>query len=182
MRALSFDHAAKIATALCFALLVTACASPPTPGAMRAATPVVASAKKAPGGVVVTTAGGTETSNLAGVGISDEDLKSAIEASLADAAIFNHAGQDPARYLLQASIVQLSKPSFGASFTVDLEIAWTLTDKQLGTRLLRKSIQSSHTATMSEALVGANRIRLAIEGAARKNIESAMMELSRLNY
>jgi hypothetical protein len=116
MRAANFDRAIRTAAALSLAILLAACASPPTPGAMRASAPAVTGAKKAAGAVTVTATGGNDTSNLTGVGISNADLKSAIEASLTDTAIFDRAGPDPARYLLQASIVELSKPSFGASF------------------------------------------------------------------
>ena len=171
-----------LATQAGLLLVLAACASAPSTTAMQASAPMVARSK-APGGVVVRASGGRETSNMTGAAIADADLKTAIEASLAAAGLFDGRDKVAAtRYALQANIVQLSKPSFGASFTVDLEIAWTLVDTKLGTTLLRKSIQSSNTATMSDAVVGANRMRMAIEGAARKNIEAAIRELSALSY
>jgi len=45
---------------------------------------------------------------------------------------------------------------------------------------MRKAIKSSHTATMKEAFVGVTRFRFAVEGAIRKNIESGLMAISKL--
>lgn len=172
--------AAAIALAL---LMLGGCTSAPTPAAMKAVrAPSVTVVKKAPGGVIVDTRGGTDTSTLGGIGISNADLKSAIDASLADAAIFDDKGGSPNRYALTAVVANFVKPTFGASFTVDLEIGWTLIDTQTGTTMLRKPILSTHTATMSDAMAGVTRIRLAVEGAVRKNVEMAVQELARLNY
>jgi hypothetical protein len=43
-----------------------------------------------------------------------------------------------------------------------------------------KSISTSHTAGMSDSVISITRIRMATEGAVRKNIELAIQEISRL--
>jgi hypothetical protein len=43
-----------------------------------------------------------------------------------------------------------------------------------------QSIKSSHTATMGQAFAGVTRLRLAVEGAARENIQLGLMAISRL--
>jgi hypothetical protein len=43
-----------------------------------------------------------------------------------------------------------------------------------------KTITSSYTAPFSAAFVGVTRLRLAMEGAARKNIEQAIQDISQL--
>ena len=43
-----------------------------------------------------------------------------------------------------------------------------------------QSIKSAHTATAGDSLVGVTRLRLANEGAARKNIEAAIAAMGKL--
>ena len=74
--------------------------------------------------------------------------------------------------------MRLSKPVFGWAFTVELEVAWSLTDRRDGTVLLRRAIVSSGTASVADAFVGATRLRLAVEAAARSNIEQMLRGLS----
>ena len=47
--------------------------------------------------------------------------------------------------------------------------------------MLRKAIRSSHTAELSDSLVGVTRLRLAVEGAVRNNISQGMQEISQLS-
>ena len=165
--------------ALAVAAVLVGCASAPTTTAMQASSTVPAPRVKAPGSVVVKVSGGADAPQ--GVNIVNADFKQAVEASLTKAAIFD--GVVPSgRYALQANVMESPKPMWGSSFTVDIEVAWTLVDTKSGATLLRKSIKSSHTATMADAFVGATRIRLAVEGAARKNIESMMQELAGISY
>jgi len=137
----------------------------------------------APAAVLVTVAGGQQTSALDGPHIADPDFKSAIEASLTNARAFQpQASGSTARYALRANIVRLTKPMWGGTFTVELEVAWTLVDQQQNKVLLRKAITASGTATMAEAFAGATRIRLAVEAAARANIEQLLRELATVTY
>ncbi len=62
MKSRCFERHVGAAAALVGALLLGACASPPTSNAMKATLPIMAAAHKAPGGVTVSTSGGTETS------------------------------------------------------------------------------------------------------------------------
>jgi hypothetical protein len=161
--------------------LLVACASAPMSPAMQAAAPPPARAT-APGPVSVLVTGGGETTALDGPNIANADFKAAIEASLLRARAFERAAVDAdARYMLSANIVSLAKPLIGFSYTVELEVGWSLLDKRSGQVLLRKSITVRGTATMAEAFAGATRIRLAVEAAARANIEQMLRELPDLN-
>lgn len=169
------------AVALALALLA-ACASPPTTTAMQAAVPVAA-ITQAPGTVAVRVAGGQATSELDGPNIADADFKAATEATLLGARAFaGLADANAARYALTANIVRLTKPSWGSTFTVEFEVGWTLLERTSGRALLRKGITSTGTATMNDAVVGATRIRLAVEAAARANLEQLLRELAALRY
>ena len=171
------------AGAIGVALLTASCASPPAGPAMQAAA-ALATRAAAPGAVAVTVIGGQETSALDGPNIGDAAFKAAVEASLLQARAFEPGveGVAPARYALGATIVRLAKPLFGGTFTVELEVGWTLLDRSRGQVLLRKSITSTGSAGMSDALVGATRLRLAVEAAARANIEHLLRELATLPY
>ena len=69
---------------------------------------------------------------------------------------------------------------FVSSFTIKIEAAWSLSDPITKKVLMRESIKSQHTATMGESFVGVTRLRLAIEGAAQKNIWLGLMAISNI--
>lgn len=47
--------------------------------------------------------------------------------------------------------------------------------------MLKNSIRSSHTATFDDSAMAVTRLRLAVEGAARKNIEQGLQEIGALS-
>jgi DNA-binding protein Fis len=112
--------------------------------------------------------------------ITDEDLTKAIEQSIVENSLFtkviNGNGSD---YLLEVAIVSMEKPYLGLDFTVNMEATWSLKD-QANKIIMRKSIQSSHTATIGDALIGQIRLRLAMEGAIRENIRLGLLDISTL--
>lgn len=159
--------------------VLTGCASP----ANREAMTVVGLqlGQKHDASVSVKTSGGSETSGMEGSFISDADLKAAIESSIAQNSVFKQVVQgDGGNYELLVSVITLDRPLFGASFTVNLEAAWTLTKASDRSIVYRKALRSSHTATMGDAFAAVSRLRLAIEGAAKKNIEQGLQEISQL--
>jgi hypothetical protein len=171
-------HGAGLIALVC---ALVACASPADKQAMVVGKDVKV-AKPQPYSVDVVTSGGAETGALDSSNIGNADLKAAIEASIAQTQVFKEVVQGRnGQYELTVAVVQLSKPSIGFSFTVDLELGWTLTrlsDKQVA---FRKSIQSTFTAPASAAFAGAVRLRLAVEGATRANIEQGLRAIGDLN-
>ncbi len=158
---------------------LTGCASPANREAMTPTRLQLGQTHDA--SVGVKTSGGAETSGMEGSFISDADLKAAIESAIAQNAVFKQVVQgDSGNYALLVSVVTLNRPLFGASFTVNLEAAWTLTKTGDRSIVFRKSLRSSHTATMGDAFAAVTRLRLAVEGAARKNIEQGLQEISKL--
>lgn len=131
--------------------------------------------------VAVKTSGGNETGAMDSSNITDEDFKGAIEESIKQSKVFKSLiqGKD-SDYELAVSIVQLDKPVFGLTFTVNLEAAWVLMKQSDRSVVMKKSIKSSHSATFGDAAVGITRLRLAVEGAAKKNIELGLQEIARL--
>jgi hypothetical protein len=172
----------RLACVIGLSLLAAACVTPPTTGAMQGSVPS-ATIPTAPGAVSVRVTGGQPTSELEGANLSDADLKAAAEATLTRARAFQRVGDDPnARYLLSATIARVTRPVFGTTFTVEVDVGWSLLDRTQGKVLLRKGITTSGTATMSDAVVGATRGRMALEAAARANLDQLLRELSTLSY
>lgn len=132
--------------------------------------------------VAINTQGGSETGALDSSNVSNSDFSKAIEESIIENGVFTQVIHgNEADYLLNVTIVSMSKPLFGGSFTVDMEAAWSLSDLKTKNYVTRESIKSSHTATMGEAFVGVTRLRLAVEGAVRKNIEQGILAISQLH-
>lgn len=129
--------------------------------------------------VSVKTQGGGEADDP--VNIPNKDFAKAIEASILENRVFTQVlPVGAANYELNVSIINMSKPMFGASFTIDLEAAWSLTNTTTKAVVMRESIKSTATATMSQAFVGATRYRMAVEGAAQDNIRQGLIAISKL--
>lgn len=138
--------------------------------------------KKYPYSVGVSTKGGTETGAMDSSSISDADLKAAIETSIIQSNLFKSVVQGKnGDYDLTVSITQISKPMFGFDMKVDLETAWTLTRTSDKSVVMQKLIRSAYTATPGDAFVGATRLRLAVEGAARDTIAQGLKAIAELN-
>jgi len=161
-------------------LVLTGCSSPATREAMTPQGVVVS--KHYSHSLRVQTSGGSETGAMDSSNVSDADLKAAIENAVIQSKMFNSivqgAGGD---YELSVSVVSLSKPMFGATFTVEMETAWSLTKAADHSVVTRKSVKSSGTATMGDALAAVTRLRLAVENAARENISQGLQAIAALN-
>lgn len=175
----AFRRAAALA-ALAVVVLLTGCASPANRDAMTA--PSIASSKKLPYSLSVKTGGGNETNPLWSADIANDDLRAAIEQSVAKTALFKEVVKGKSGdYELSVSITKLSKPSFGAAFTVDMEAGWTLIKVADKSVALREVIKSTYTGGAFDSLVGTTRLRMSVEGAARNNIKQGLQAIAALN-
>lgn len=169
-----------IAVMVAAVAVLAGCASPA--GRESMSVPTAATTKKYPYSVSVEAKGGAETGAMDSSNISNADLKAAIESSITHSSLFKSVLQGKAGdYELTVTVTQLSKPIFGASFTVMLEAGWVLikaTDKSI---VLRQVVKSQHTASMGDSLAAVTRLRLAVEGAARSNITQGMQAIAALN-
>lgn len=141
----------------------------------------VASTKKFPYSVTVDAKGGAETGAMDSSNVSNADLKAAIESSIAKSSLFKSTVQGKnGDYELTVTVTQLQKPTFGGAFTVTMEAAWSLIKTSDKSVVMRKAIQSSHTAQFSDSFVGVTRLRMALEGAVRDNISQGLQAISAL--
>jgi len=135
-----------------------------------------------PYSVSISTSGGGETGAMDYTNISNDDLAAAIEESITTSGLFSSVIKgDSADYRLNVSLVSMSKPMFGFSFKIDMEMAWSLVNARTGDAVMRESIKSSHTATAGEAFAAVTRIRLAVEGAAQDNIRQGLQKIAALS-
>lgn len=163
---------------LAMAAMVAGCATPSTPAGMiardiQAATPVSDS-------VSIFVTGGRETDAMRMSQISNADFREALKQSLLKSGLTKAVPDRDGRLRLDAFIGALDQPIIGGDFTVKMEVGYTLTDVAAKKIVWRKSISSAHTVPISESALGVERLRLANEGAARRNIEVAVAEIAKL--
>lgn len=166
--------------ALCVsAVAISGCATPSKPEGMVPTTAIAGQHAKTTSVVV---AGGSETSSLGKSQISNEAFQQAIAMSIEKNKTFSSvvkgAGGD---YQLAVTVVSMDQPSFGLSFTVKMEAAWSL-KKADGTVVMQESIKSEGTAGVGDAFAAVERLRLANEYAARANITAGLEKIGKLNF
>ena len=167
--------------ALCAsAAVIAGCATASKPEAMVPTTAVAGTQHHATTSVVV--AGGSETSSMGKSQISNEAFQQAIAMSIEKNKTFSSVVKAPGGdYTLAVTVVSMDQPSFGLSFTVKMEAAWSL-KKTDGTVVMQESIKSEGTAGVGDAFAAVERLRLANEGAARANISAALEKIGKLNF
>jgi len=159
--------------------LLSACATPSQPTAM--AISGVAVTSKSSETVSITVTGGRVTSSAYVSQISDADFREALKQSILKSALFSRVvGDNSGRYRLGAYIGALTQPLMGMSLTVNLEVSYTLVDSINASIVWQQSIATAYTATGSDSIIAATRLRLANEAAARKNIEAAIAAMGNL--
>jgi hypothetical protein len=119
--------------------------------------------------------GGQETNPMWVPRVSDANFHAALENSLALHTLLAH--QPAARFELRAHLERLQQPVAGLNMTVKAEVHYLLRDTQTSASVFDQSIQSSYTAAVGDALAATERLRLAIEGAMRANIEEFIRSL-----
>lgn len=135
-----------------------------------------------PQSVSVNTAGGTETSAAGKPQVSDAELQQAVAAAITQSKTFSRVvdGKN-GDYILTVNIFNMTQPSFGFSFTVAVEMGWTLTRADNGAKVWQESIKSEQTVGTGEAFVAVTRLKLATEGAIRNNVKQGLVKLSALS-
>ena len=159
---------------------LTGCATASNPDAMIVESVAITHVSNS--GVSVVVSGGKETSALWTSQISDEAFAQALRESIIKSGLFKTITNNGGRYKLSAFIGEVDQPMVGFSMTVKMEVSYTLLDTQSGKTVWSKNIASEYTVKLSDAFVGATRLRLANEGAAKANIQQALTELSTIQF
>jgi hypothetical protein len=164
-------------------LLAAGCATPARVDQMIAE-PAVAKRIAAPaalkGNVAIRdVTGGRETNPMWVSNVGSSEFEGALAGSLRAAGMYSENRQ-AGRYFLTAHLAKLDQPLVGFSMTVTATVNYTLTERATGKDVLARTISTPYTATPGDAFVGAERLRLANEGAIRTNIARLIDELMTL--
>lgn len=127
---------------------------------------------------ILTVDGGEETNPAWTSEINNEEFKKALIASLTNAGLYSKDG----KYRLTAEIIYLAQPSFGFDMTVTMSVKYTLLDFSKNRIIFTRTINKPYTATVSDAFSGVERLRLANEGSAKKNIHYLLKEFTEMKY
>lgn len=167
------------ATAALALALLAGCATPSQPAAMTPAP--LAVGRQHPRTVAITVTGGSATSALGASQIANTDFETALRTAIEQSRVF--AALKPAAeadYVLEAALVRLDQPTWGAAMKVTLQTSWSLRRRGETAAVWDQAITRSFTASAGAAFAGATRLRLANEGAARENIEEALQQIAAL--
>ena len=118
--------------------------------------------------------GGTATNPLWMSKVGNPEFQSALSSSLGSAGLLANGD---GRYHLDAKLEALHQPMMGFDLTVHTQVHYTLTDTKAARPVFDHEINSDFTATVSDAFMAVERLRLANEGSIKKNIQTFMDQL-----
>ena len=172
---------ARFSLVVAASIILVGCASPSDPAAMVPTNAIVG--KTHSGSVNLAVSGGHETNGLWTSQVSSKDFQTALESSILHYGVFSRVIQNGgADYRLDVSLVRLAQPLIGFNMTVTSTVAWRLADTKTGRVLWEQTIVSPYTATISDAFIGIERLKLANEGAIRESIKSGIEHISTTSF
>lgn len=169
----------KTLAAIALAFALSACAAPARVDQMTVASPPA-------GAAVPDTAlhsavqvgdvtGGHDTNPLWKSEVGNSEFKGALEGSLKAEGV----SADPrARYRLDANLVELDQPWIGLNLTVRSTVEYKLMEIATNSVAYDQRVTAEYTATVGDAFVAVERLRLANEGSIRKNISDFLKALT----
>ncbi len=108
--------------------------------------------------------------------------RSVVDALVTSDVLSGLDDSDGKPYSLNIRIIKVDAPAFSYKMTVDMRVIWDLIRAADGARVLHENIQSTYTGGPFEGgVIGANRVRVAAEGAARENIRIGLAKIAGLD-
>lgn len=114
----------------------------------------------------VTVSGGKETNPLWTAQVSSEAFRTALEDSLK---LAGYTGSEGRPLAVAATLQNLHQPMAGFDMSVTSQVRYTVT--QEGRSVFDETVSATGTATMGEAFVGVERLRIANEKSIQENIK-----------
>jgi hypothetical protein len=149
---------------------LAACATPSNPANMTLpATPGLMASPTSPAYHAVTSvtvSGGKETNPLWTAQVSSEAFRTALEDSLE---LAGYTGTQGRPIAVSATLQNLHQPMAGFDMSVTSQVRYTVT--QEGRSVFDETVSATGTATMGEAFVGTERLRIANEKSIQENIK-----------
>lgn len=148
---------------------VAACATPSNPAMMSLpATPGLTASAGDIGYKSVTTvsvSGGQETNPLWTAEVSNDAFKTALESSLTAA---GYMGTEGRPLTVTAALIELKKPFAGLDLTVTSQVRYTVSSADRS--IFDETVSATGTASMGDALMATERLRMANEKSMKENI------------
>ncbi len=120
--------------------------------------------------------GGRETNPMWTSQVSSDSFHRALEMSLQSAGLHERLAAR-SRFRLIADISRVDQPMFGIDMTVSSTVRYSLIDTSSKKEVYGRVITVAYTAKISDAFLGAERLKLANEGSMRANIEKLVEDL-----
>jgi len=116
----------------------------------------------------------------ASAGITVDYYEQAVVDAINASELFS--SNDEQHYSLDIRIVKVDTPSFSEHMTVSMKAVWKFYCTEEKIPLLEKKIISTYTGGLFEGgIIGANRVRVAMEGAARESVHAGMELIASLD-
>jgi len=167
---------------VCLAVYLSGCASPARVDSMTVAgqpSQRIAASPLRDNLAIKDVTGGKETNPMWKSNIGSTEFEQALEGSLKSVGLL--APRQGGRYMLTAHLENVDQPFVGFSMTVTSSVRYMVTERATGKEIFSKTIVSPYTASVSDAFVGSERLRLANEGSIRENITQIIDELFKIN-
>jgi hypothetical protein len=120
--------------------------------------------------------GGEETDPMWKSMVGNGQFHEALQHSLAANKLLA-ATPEAAKYTIKAELKELSQPFMGFDMTVSAKVNYQVAAKDASELAFGQVIDSEYTATVSDAFLGVERLKLANEGAIRENIKEFIKRL-----
>jgi hypothetical protein len=159
------------------AALALGCASPARPLGMK---PDLAGhfAPEPAGTVNIEVSGGQETFPMGRSKISNRGFTEALAAALEESGLLYTVVDRAGDYQIDVRIQELQQPHFAWTMAVRLVTSWSVHRSGKREPIWTETIETLHGEPFPVEFWGIKRLRLANEGAARSNIEKAIVELA----
>lgn len=120
--------------------------------------------------------GGDDTNPMWTSEISADDFRQALEQALSNSGLLSEM-RSSGQYEVRVFLDEVDQPFIGLDMTVTTKITYEVIRQDTRERVFKEQVIASHTATMGEQFYGVERLRLANEGSAEKNIQIFIQKL-----
>ena len=120
--------------------------------------------------------GGDDTNPMWTSEISAEDFRKALEQALSNSGLLSEM-RSSGQYEVRVFLDEVDQPFMGLDMTVTTKVTYEVIRQDSREKVFEEQLIASHTATMGEQFYGVERLRLANEGSAEKNIQMFIQKL-----
>jgi len=113
--------------------------------------------------------GGEETNPLWTSEVSNTDFREALRQALVYYDLL-YQGDGKSSYSLRANFISLDQPLMGFDLTVTSVVEYRIKERATGDLFFEETVTAPYTATVSDAFLAVERLRLANEGSIKENI------------